>query len=286
MTQTRDKYKALWLSHSSMSDFLACTRAYYYKSIFKNPKTGRKIAIAKPPLSLGQVVHKVIDDLSTIETESRFLVPLVDRFEKVWQSISGIRGGFISQEQEKEYKDRGYKIMERLINNPGPLAKKAVKIKEDVPHFWFSQNEEIILCGKIDWLEYDEGKDGVSIVEFKTGKIEEKEDSMQLAIYYLLAIHCQKRDVLGASYWYVNLHDAPQAVPTPNIDVAIKRITEIATRMKLARQLNHFKCSRDEKNGCVYCAPLEAVTTGKGVFVGVGDFKEEVYVLKDEAVSL
>lgn len=286
MAKILDKYKAIWLSHSSISDFLRCPRAYYYKAIFKNPKTGRKITIAKPPLSLGQAIHKVIDELSTIDTNSRFDTPLVDRFESVWKTLSGVRGGFFSEEEEKAYKDRGYKIIEMLSQHPGPLARKTVKIKEETPYYWFSENDEIILCGKIDWLEYHQDTDSVSIVEFKTGKHDEQDGSLQLPIYVLLAQHSQKRPVSGVLYWYVDKSTMPKSLPMPDIDAAQKKIAEIGSRIKLARQLSHFKCAKDEKNGCIHCAPLAAVVSGKGTFVGLGDFKEEVYVLKNEAVSL
>ncbi len=52
-----DKYTATWVSHSSMGDFIKCPRAYYLKNMYKNPKTGKKIGIVSPALSLGSAVH-------------------------------------------------------------------------------------------------------------------------------------------------------------------------------------------------------------------------------------
>jgi len=59
-----DKYKATWVSHSSMGDFLKCPRLYYLRSIYKNPVTKNKMTIMEPALALGQVVHEVIEPLS------------------------------------------------------------------------------------------------------------------------------------------------------------------------------------------------------------------------------
>jgi len=89
-----DKYTALWVSHSSISTFLECPRAYYLKNIYKDPKTGHKIKLMSPPLALGQAVHEVIESLSEIKTDLRFQEPLLDKFERSWQKLSGEKGGF------------------------------------------------------------------------------------------------------------------------------------------------------------------------------------------------
>lgn len=282
----KDKYKALWLSHSSLKDFLNCPLSYYYRNMYKNPRTGRKVAIVKPALSLGQAVHSVIDELSLLKTNERFTIPLVDRFEKKWQSITGKKGGFVSDSEEAEYKKRGYEMIEMLARHPGPLLHKALKIKESLPFFWFSDKDNMILCGKIDWLEYMEDSDSVHIIDFKTGRVEEKSDSLQLPIYYLLATNTQNRKVTKLSYWYIDRKEKPDEMELPDLAESRTKIMKIAERIKLARQLNHFKCSRDEKDGCIFCAPLKAVVDGKGVFVGLGDYREELYILTDAAVSL
>lgn len=282
----KDKYKAVWLSHSSIKDFLACPRGYYYKNIYKNPRTGRKITIMKPVLALGQSIHALIDQLSTIKTGDRFTIPLETRFEPLWQKISGKRGGFASEQEEQEYKERALVMISLLQKHPGPLSRKTVRIKDDLPYYWFSEEEELILCGKIDWLEYVEKSDSIHIVDFKTGRVEEKEDSLQLPIYYLLATHVQKRPVSKISYWYIDKDTKPQSIALPNEEEAYKRIMETAQRIKFARKLNHFKCAKDDTTGCVYCAPLKAVIEGRGQFVGIGDFNEEIYVLPAQSVSL
>jgi ATP-dependent helicase/DNAse subunit B len=64
MNKKRDKYSAVWVSHSSMGDFLKCPYAYYLHNIYKDPKTGRKINIVNPSLSLGVAVHEVLEGLA------------------------------------------------------------------------------------------------------------------------------------------------------------------------------------------------------------------------------
>ncbi|KKQ37796.1 MAG: hypothetical protein US54_C0025G0014, partial [Candidatus Roizmanbacteria bacterium GW2011_GWA2_37_7] len=44
-----DKFSAVWVSHTSISDFLQCPYAYYLKHVYKDPKTGHKMKIMSPP---------------------------------------------------------------------------------------------------------------------------------------------------------------------------------------------------------------------------------------------
>src|SRR3990170_5103100 len=149
-----DKYSAVWVSHSSITAFLSCPRAYFLSNIYRDPATGHKITLMSPPLALGQAVHELIETLSYLPSDQRFRKPLATQFDAVWQKISGVRGGFTDQKAETAYKESGKAMIKRLVNHPGPLEKLAVKIKMDLPYFWLSQEQNIILCGKIDWLEY------------------------------------------------------------------------------------------------------------------------------------
>lgn len=283
-----DKYKAVWLSYSSLSDFTACPRAYYFANVYKNPLSGKKIAIINPWLSLGQAVHSTLESLSTLPLEDRFEKSLTLRFEEDWKKVTGKQGGFLSEEQEKSFKERGIQMIAKVEENPGPLLNKAIKTKEDLPNYWFSKEEGMVLCGKIDWLEYLEEEDAVHIIDFKTGRRTEAEGSLQLPIYYLLTTNIQSRPVKKMSYWYLDESNPLdlESVNLPDVKNAEKEIMEIAKRIKLARQLNHFKCATDEKNGCIHCAPYEAIIKGKGEFAGINIYNREVYLLSSEATSL
>lgn len=273
-----DSYTATWVSHSSISDFLSCPRAYYLNHVYKDPSSNRKIAIINPPLALGQTVHSVIEALSVLPVEKRFKDPLMTKFNQAWELISGQKGGFSSEEQEASYKSRGQEMIRRVIDNPGPLSNLAVKINQDLPHYWLSKDDNIILCGKIDWLEYNPGSDSVHIIDFKTGKREEKEDSLQLPIYYLLVSNTQTRKVIKASYWYLSLDDTPREQKLPKLSDSETKILKIAKDIKLARSLSRFKCPQGE-SGCNHCRPYEAIIEGRAEFVGTNDFNQDVYVV-------
>lgn len=273
----KDKYSATWLSHSSITDYLKCPRAYFLKNIYRDPKNNHKIAIMQPALALGQTVHSVLESLSTLPVEDRLKESLVDKFLAAWKDVSGKKGGFSESEEEEKYKHRGVEMMERIMHNPGPLLHKAIKIRQELPYFWLSEEQNIILCGKLDWLEYLEDVDSVRIIDFKTGKFDEDSDSLQLPIYTLLANHCQTKKVYGAQYWYLNRDTEPVDVALPTEEDAMKRLMEIARTIALARKLGRFVCK--EKDGCSACRPYELVLAGKAEFIGVGGYNQDTYIL-------
>jgi len=272
-----DRFTTIWVSHTSIKDFLNCPRAYFLKHVYRDPKTGHRIKIASPPLSLGQAVHEVIESLSRLPKDKRLNRPLLEKFNQAWEKVSGKRGGFISKETENRYRERGKKMLQRVIDNPGPIARLAVKIKMDLPHFWLSEKDNIILCGRIDWLEYLPETDSVHIIDFKTGRNDEGSDSLQLPIYHLLASHCQKRKVTKTSYWYLERSDRPVEKPLPKMEESFQKLLKIAKKIKLARQLERFRCPH--KNGCSFCKPMEAILRGEGEFVGTDDRQNDIYLL-------
>lgn len=271
-----DKYTAVWVSHSSISDWLSCPRAYFLKNVYKDPKTQHKISVMSPPLALGSAVHEVVEGLSILPVGKRFDESLITKFDKVWEKFNGKKGGFSDADEEIKYKERGKKMLRRLMKNPGPLNNLAVKIQMDLPHYWLSKEDNIILCGKVDWLEYLEAEDAVHIIDFKTGKKEEQNGSLQLPIYYLLASNTQQRSVKKASYWHIDLVDKPIEQKLPNINDAQEKVLKIAKEIKLARQLERFVCPN---NGCRACKQMEKIVNGEGELVGVDEIRRDVYIL-------
>lgn len=271
-----DKYTAVWTSHTSIGDFLKCPRAYFLKNVYRDPKTNHKIKITSPALALGQAVHEVLESLSVLPTDERFREPLAVRLDRVWEKVKGKKGGFASDELENQYKTRGKEMLWRVTQNPGPLVRLAVKIQQDLPYFWLSEEDNIILCGRIDWLEYLPETESVHIIDFKTGRNEENADSLQLPIYYLLVQNCQKRPASKASYWYLARDGEPVLQVLPPLEEARARVLAIAQRIKVARQLGTFSCP---ESGCFACRPLEAIIEGGAEFVGTDEFNYDVYMV-------
>lgn len=277
-----DKYTATWVSYSSITDFLRCPRAYYLKNIYKDPHTKRKIGIVTPAMSLGIAVHEVLEGLADFPSESRMNRDLIAWFDEVWKKFSGIKGGFLSDEEEKEYKQRGITMLQNVQKNPHFLINKRVKLPraEMNPNFYLSEEENIILNGLIDWIEFLPESDSLHIVDFKTGKYEESDDSLQLPIYLLLCNALQKRSVTKASYWYLETGTIVEK-KLPPLNKAFDAVMEAAIQVKKARDAKGFAC-KNGNIGCSSCLPFEKIINKDSsvLYAGIGPFNQDVYVVR------
>ncbi len=268
----------LWVSHSSINDFLSCPRAYYLKHIYKDPKNKQKINIINPAMALGLAVHDTLESL-VIPLEERFSEPLEVKYERMWEKVTGINGGFLSEKEEEEYKKRGASMIQRVAANPGPLLQKALKLhgkdQTFVPNFLLSKQDNVILCGRVDWMEYVPENNSVHIIDFKTGKNEEKNGSLQLPIYCLLTQNLQGRAIHKVSYWYLDKNDQPTEMPIPNLDEEKENILEIAQRMRMVRDSGRFSCPKGE---CFACKPFEVIIKGEATFVKKSDYQDIYFV--------
>lgn len=275
-----DKYSAVWVSHSSMGDFLKCPRLYYLHNMYKSPETGNKMSIVSPHMSLGIAVHEVLEGLGDYKAEDRMKRDLIKDYEEAWKKVTGIRGGFKTPEEEKEFKDRGMTMIQNVIKDPKFLPNKIIKLKRETmnPNFYISEENNIILNGLVDWIEYLPETDSLHIVDFKTGKREESDSSLQLPIYLLLCNALQKRKVTKASYWYLE-SDKIVEKELPDAKKAHDDVLEVALKVKRARDKGEFKCPNGEV-GCFNCLPYEKILKKDPSlkFVGVGGFKQDLYV--------
>jgi len=117
----------------------------------------------------------------------------------------------------------------------------------------------------------------VHIIDFKTGKAEEDPESLQLPIYHLLVTNTQKRKVTKASYWYLDSDNDLTPKELPDLDEARSKILDIARQMKLARQINRFKCPKGD--GCWACEPMERIFRREAELVGEDQYRNDVYIL-------
>ncbi|MBV9231482.1 MAG: PD-(D/E)XK nuclease family protein [Chloroflexi bacterium] len=269
-----------WVSNSTIGDYLKCPRTYFLKNVYKN-QNGKKIALINPSLTLGQIVHEVLESLTKLKAEERFNISLIDRFEREWSKYRGEMGGFRNQEQKKEYKERGAAMIRRVIEHPGPLLNKTLKLPspdELPPRYILSKEANILLCGKIDWLEYLPEDDSLHIIDFKTGKNDEDENSLQIPIYCLLAKNLQRRNVKKISYWYVDRENEPREMTLPDFGDAHRRVLSLALKIRNMRQERAYSCSMD---GCYACRPLEDILEGKCKFIGTRGY-QDIYITQTD----
>ena len=262
----------IWISYSGISDFEKCKRAYYYKHIYRNPKNNNRIQIVSPYLSLGTVVHETIERVAFFSPEKR--VNLLQSYEKIWEIYSGKKGGFVSEEQEQEFKQRGREMVLRAEKSP--IIKNPVFTFSGLPKFNLFENVELV--GSIDWAEIMPSR-GIHIIDFKTGKNGEKNDSLQLPIYYILARENFKKKIEKASYWYLNSSEKPVSQDLGDTEAHLKKIKQIALKIKEAIMHNDFSCSSGYKT-CFACRDFDAVFSGTAENVGFDEkMKKELYYL-------
>ncbi len=277
---SQSKYSAVWVSHSSMGDFLKCPRLYYLHNMYKDPVTRNKMSLVTPHMSLGIAVHEVLEGLGNYKAEDRLKRDLLKDFEVAWSKVTGIKGGFITPEEEKEFKERGITMIRNVIKDPKFLPNKIIKLKRETmnPNFLIDENKNIILNGLVDWIEYLPESDSLHIVDFKTGKKEESDSSLQLPIYLLLCNALQKRPVTKASYWYLE-SDKIVEKELPDLEESKNKVLEVAYKVKEARDKMDFKCPKGP-SGCIHCLPYEKILRKDSSlkFVGVGGFNQDLYV--------
>ena len=257
--------RKLWISHSAISDFERCPRFYYLRNLYRDPKTNHRVQVVDPYLTLGMVVHKTIEEISKLPEEKRLEAPLVNKFEMKWQFYTGKKGGFVSLEKEEGFKKRGLEMIKKLEDSQ-IIKTPNYKMGEELPKVRLFKEEELILVGSIDWVETLPGG-GLHIIDFKTGRTEEDEDSLQLPIYFILAHYNFKKPIKKASYWYLDKDEEPIPVELNSIQNYIPIIREKALKMKKTIEENKLTC-KSPIGKCFKCERYAAVVSGKAEYIG------------------
>jgi len=265
---------AVFISPSTLTDFEKCPQLYYYRNVYRSPR-GLKIQIINPSLALGQAIHDTLNQFLKLSSPQRTKDELLKNFEFIWQNLSGEKGGFSLPEEEKAYKDRALLMLERFWKKEHFHLVDPVKIPE------FPKVElgnDIILTGKLDWIEQEQ--DGYHIVDFKTGRNEEREDSQQLPIYAVLAGNLLKSSNIRTSYWYLDRDDDLISISLPDMEETLKDLQKKGEIIKMVRQTNSFRCQSGGES-CWACKDMLAVAQGKGKLVSMDPLnrKQEIYIL-------
>ena len=256
----------IWISYSSLSDFEKCPRLYYLRSIYRDKEFGNnfRIQVANPYLSLGEIVHDAIDNyVNKFSPAERNKDVMIQELSKGWNLKHGKIGGFKNDTQEKEFKTRSVTMVNKFLSNKSFSKADAYKLP-DFPKKKLFPDKDLVLVGNFDWVETY--KNGLHIVDFKTGKQEESEDSLQLPIYAILANENLEKPVLKTSYWYLDKSVEPKEVPMKNLDESLEIIQKKSLEVEEAIKKNDF--SKHSSKNCIYCKEYEAVINGKAKHVG------------------
>lgn len=271
-----NKFQAHWLSHSSISTYKNCPLAYYYSAVYKT-EDKKKISTTSPHLALGCAVHAPLEALAEVASEDRKNTKFAPQFFKTWEEFSGDKGGFDNPEQEETFKQRGIEMLKNVKANIHHLEGESAFLLPDhneLPWFWFSEKENLILSGKLDFLIKE--KDGYYVIDFKTGNNVEKETSLQLPIYRLLLNNFLGKSDFRAAYWYVAKDGAPVEKEMPSLEESRDLVMDIALKIRQARIDKVFECPNGDM-GCFACRDYRKIIDGAATFVGLGTYGGKVY---------
>jgi RecB family exonuclease len=265
---------AIFVSPSSLADIEKCPQLYYYKQVYRSPR-GYKIQITNPALAVGKMVHDALDRFLHLDASTRDVNALERCLQEVWEIAGGIKGGFTSTTEEEDCRSRARAMIERFWANDHFHTCVGAKIP-DFPKV--DLGNDIILTGKLDWVEQD-SEGNCEIIDFKTGKNKEKEDSLQLPVYAVLVQSIFKPRHITAKYWYLDTDDGMEEVALPTTDEALAEIKRKAEIVKMVRQTNSYRCASGGES-CWACRDILAVAKGQGQLVEIDiGRKQEVYML-------
>lgn len=206
------------LSFSQLAAFGNCPLQYKFAHVLRVPVRGKAV------FSFGKTIHntlynfvKLIDRGKNVVQSDLFgsdkqtkqktvkkalnLPDLIELYEKNW-----IDDWYESKNQKQEYYKLGQKIIKDFFNKFIQEQPKIFRINGDPAlevsfRFKVSGNT---LIGKIDRI--DETKDGIELIDYKTGKYKEKlssENKQQLLIYQIAAEQSLGLKPVKLSYYYL-----------------------------------------------------------------------------------
>ncbi|MCF7845268.1 MAG: PD-(D/E)XK nuclease family protein [Candidatus Pacebacteria bacterium] len=268
------------VSYSAISSFCRCPHSYYFQYEYRNPKTGNRVGVVNPYLSLGLSVHRAIEDLSDVPIKERVKISLKERFDEIFSEYRGLKGGFISQKKEDFFYKRGLEMMERVekssfLSRPS-ISPPSKFLTTDIVE------DEIKIIGALDWIEELPNGD-LHIIDFKTGNNKEKSDSLQLPIYALLA----ERNLTGKkikkmSYWYLQSDDNPVSQEIKKGSAYLDTLKEKAVAIKEARENNDFSCRYPGR--CFACSDYEKIFQGEAELISSENGRDNFCVFKEKEV--
>lgn len=232
-------------SFTQLAAFENCPRQYQYAHIFKIQPPGRHT------FSYGQSLHKALELFYKLlqQGEEPIKEKLLELFEKAW-----ISDWYDSKAHEAKQKKKGEETLSAYFESNKDSMKAPLFIEKD----FNLKIEGATFQGKIDRI--DKVKDGVEIVDYKTGRVKtqkEVDKDEQLSLY---ALACQ--EVLDLTPKKLSLYFLDEGVK-----VETERSEEqlIAFKEKVVMTLGHMRESDFSPTpgfACQFCDFLNICEAG------------------------
>jgi len=171
-----------YLSYSQINTFNTCPLQYKYRYILRIP------VIPSAAISFGETIHETMRDFyqRAIAGQKPTKEDLLNILAENWSPL-----GYPSKAHEEKYKKEGLKILSGFFDNAYdpknlPLALEQV--------FSIKISSALKVGGRIDRIDrvrLGSGREGIEIIDYKTGKSSTKKDvakDLQMTLYAMAAI--------------------------------------------------------------------------------------------------
>ena len=181
----------LRLSASQLSNFEDCARRWYYASVLRLDDSSSVWT------AFGSLVHNVLEAfLDPNATLEYSLDALLELSEEMWTDA-------VAQwkPQQEQARRELREILQKWWDIEGSALKRTDVIDVEL-EFEVAVGNHVVR-GRIDRVDYDRDRNGVAVVDYKTGRPPRERDrddiahDLQLAVYYLAALRSEELARIG-----------------------------------------------------------------------------------------
>ncbi len=181
----------LRLSASQLSNFEDCARRWYFASVLRLDDSSSVWT------AFGSLVHNVLEAFLDPKATSEYsLDALLELSEEMWTDA-------VAQwkPQQEQARRELREILQKWWDIEGSALKRADVIDVEL-EFEVAVGNHVVR-GRIDRVDYDRDRNGVAVVDYKTGRPPRERDrddiahDLQLAVYYLAALRSEQLAQIG-----------------------------------------------------------------------------------------
>lgn len=215
------------LSPFRIQMFLQCKQLYKF---FYLDGIKQHYVTPKSPIVMGEHVHRALDALYALPVHERSEERLHRLLRESW-----IRNRACFGEKEQMWGEKALAMLSRYWSShrgdPDPFVRER--------YMDMTVHPDLVLLGKIDRVDSEEGGDALHVIDYKTGKERESThgDALQLLLYTLLVQHEFEKPVARASFWYLATGTVQSVRATEDdLRAAIMEVEEYADRIAVEKE--------------------------------------------------